>query len=459
MSARFLFVCATSVVVLLFAKSVSAEGTYQRTEERKKTLVWNNDPQPNDAASWSGERDEEGYATGAGTLKWFKIGKSFTTGSNIAGLKKTEISSYTGTMLRGKFKGQVVTVDHGKTYHANFVDGRRKGVWVEGPVIAKAESVEKTAAAEKAETKTPSASVEVAAEPKATEEKPRKTAEAQETTDIPAAGPAEEKPEVTTTKAETSESDAQEKAAPVEKASQPIIAQASTEQSDEATTPRESVTRKGALAPGAVHAIERPTQSAAKKSETQTSAPAARAKKTEEKIEKTSTPAKPAPSQPAEAETNIAEDIPAEGPPSEKIKEAAPSATPAAARKTANVEPAAKETPVDDSIRALTGPPSALRSSGAAETNPPADTSTPATAAAAAPSAAAAPKLTAVNAMDIADIEARTRSYDLGEYQLPKAEYNSSNDTWSVTYAPRDAGTKQLNVTIQDKNGKAEIKK
>jgi hypothetical protein len=206
-----------------------------------------------------------------------------------------------------------------------------------------------------------------------------------------------------------------------------------------------------------VHAIERPTQSTAKKSETQTSAPAPRAKKTEEKIEKTSTAAKPAPSQPAEAKTNIAEDIPAEGPPSEKIKEATPSATPAAARKTANVEPAAKETPVDDSIRALTGPPSALRSSGAAETNPPADASSPATAAA--PSAAAAPKLTAVNAMDIADIEARTRSYDLGEYQLPKAEYNSSNDTWSVTYAPRTADTKQLNVTIQDKNGKAEIKK
>ena len=458
MSARFLFVCATSVVVLLFAKSACAEGAYQRTEERKKTFVWNNDRQPNDAASWSGERDEDGYATGAGTLKWFKLGKNFTTGSNIAGRKKTEISSYTGTMVRGKFTGPVVTVDHGKTYHANFVDGRRKGVWVEGPVIAKAESAEKTAPAEKAETKAPSASVEVTAGPSATKEKPRETTEAQETTDIPAAGPTDEKPEVTSAKAESNESDAQGKAAPVEKASQPLIAQASTEESDQATTPREPVTRKGALAPGAVRAIDRPTQDTAKKSETQRPAPAARAKKTEEKIEKTSTAAKPAPSQPAEAETNIAEDIPADGP-SEKITEAAPSATPAAAPKIATVGPTAKETPVDDSIRALTGPPSALRSSGAAETNPPADTSTATTAAAAGPSAAAAPKLTAVNAMDIADIEARTRGYDLGEFQLPKAEYNSSNDTWSVSYAPRSADLKQLNVTIQDKNGKAEIKK
>lgn len=459
MSARFLFVCAASVAVLLFAKSVCAQGAYQRTEERKKTLVWNNDPQPNDAASWSGERDEEGYATGAGTLKWFKLGKSFTTGSNIAGRKKTEISSYTGTMARGKFTGQVVTVDHGKTYHANFADGHRKGVWFEGPVIAKAESIEKTEPAEKAETKTPSASVEVAAEPNATEEKPRKTAEVEETTDIPAAGPDEEKSEATTAKAETGESDAPEKAAPVEKASQPLIAQASTEQAEEATTPREPVNRKGALAPGAVRPIERPTRGTAKKSETQTSAPAEQAKKTEAKIGKTSTAAKPAPSQPAEAETNVAEDTPAEGPASEKIKEAAPSATPASARKSASVEPAAKETPVDDSIRALTGPPSALRSNAATETNQPADTSAPTTAAAVAPSAAEAPKLTAVNAMDIADIEARTRGYDLGEYQLPKAEYNSSNDTWSVTYAPREADTKHLSVTIQDKNGKAEIKK
>jgi hypothetical protein len=69
--------------------------------------------------------------------------------------------------------------------------------------------------------------------------------------------------------------------------------------------------------------------------------------------------------------------------------------------------------------------------------------------------------LTPVQAMDIADIEARTRGYDLGEYQLPKAEYNAANDTWSVAYVGRSAdGTpKKLNVVVQDKNGKAEVKK
>ena len=63
--------------------------------------------------------------------------------------------------------------------------------------------------------------------------------------------------------------------------------------------------------------------------------------------------------------------------------------------------------------------------------------------------------------MDIADIQARTKGYDLGEYQLPKAEYNAASDIWSVAYVARDAdkAAGKLSVTIQDKTGKAEIKK
>ena len=63
--------------------------------------------------------------------------------------------------------------------------------------------------------------------------------------------------------------------------------------------------------------------------------------------------------------------------------------------------------------------------------------------------------------MDIADIEARTKGYDLGEYQLPRAEYNAADDTWSVSYIGRegDKNVKHLHVTIQDKTGKAEVKK
>jgi hypothetical protein len=69
--------------------------------------------------------------------------------------------------------------------------------------------------------------------------------------------------------------------------------------------------------------------------------------------------------------------------------------------------------------------------------------------------------LTAVEAMDIADIEARTKGYDLGDYQLPKADYNAANDTWSVTYVARgtDKKAQLLSAVVHDKTGKVEIKK
>ena len=46
-------------------------------------------------------------------------------------------------------------------------------------------------------------------------------------------------------------------------------------------------------------------------------------------------------------------------------------------------------------------------------------------------------------------------------YQLPKAEYNAVDDTWSVAYIGRekDKSAKHLSVVIQDKTGKAEVKR
>jgi hypothetical protein len=64
--------------------------------------------------------------------------------------------------------------------------------------------------------------------------------------------------------------------------------------------------------------------------------------------------------------------------------------------------------------------------------------------------------------MDLADTEARKEGYDLGEYQLPKAQYNPADDTWSVVYVAKDlraaieAG-KQLKFVVDDKTKKAAI--
>ena len=425
------------LLLLILAKGALADGAYQRTDDRKKTLVWNNNPKPDDTATWSGGRDAEGYATGPGTLQWFRTDRSFTTGSNVFSPKKTLISSYSGTMVHGKFSGGVMTVDHGTTYHATFVDGHNNGRWTAGPVVTKAESAEPAAAAEKPERTASATSTEVASESsktkKISEEKTQPRVAEETSADIPAAGP--EESEVSGQRSEVSKS------------------ATASEEPEQSATPRAPVTRKAALAPGAVRAIEHPTHAVAKKSEAEPARRSDRAKP--EQTEKSSKIAKAASSQPSKAETQLSEDIPAEGPLSAGAEKAqSPSSKSAIAESS---QPST--TPVDNSLRTLTGPPSSLHVRTPPETNPPAQISTPPIAAVSSPTAGA--KLTAVQAMDIADIEARTKGYDLGEYQLPKAEYNAASDTWSVAYVARDAdkAAKKLSVTIQDKTGKAEVKK
>lgn len=424
---------------LLLITRAYAGGAYQWTEDRKKARVWNNDPKPVDRASWSGKSDEQGYATGPGTLSWYKIDPGFMTGSNIAiGRKKTLISSYSGAMVRGKFSGTVTTVDHGKTYHANFADGQRKGRWISGPAVSKAESAEPETVVKKAQAVESERST--ASElPVTGETNVEKAAgSTQETTaDIPAAGP--EGTEVGSQKSEVSEPASKPKAEQTQKPSQSLIAKA--EESEESTTAREPITRKNALAPGAVRAIEKPAGAPPKKSDI--------VRSKSEKME----PAQPKSTASKPAELDLTEQIPAEGPdPETKSKTLEPPVLKSDRPAPESSPPSAKET--DDSIRTLVGPPPALRSAPKSETNPPAEAPSPASA------APDGPKLTAVEAMDIADIEARTRGYDLGEYQLPKAEYNTTTDTWSVSYAGREADkSKRLSVTVQDKTGKAEVKK
>ena len=144
-------------------------------------------------------------------------------------------------MAHGKFNGGVMTVDHGKTYHATFADGHKKGRWTAGPLISKAEPVE-TASAEKPEAAAPVASALVAteqsSEEKASQEKAERRAGEETAADIPAEGP--EESEVSGQKSEISEPAAtkSEKPAAAEKASPPLIAQASAEEPDQSSTPR-----------------------------------------------------------------------------------------------------------------------------------------------------------------------------------------------------------------------------
>ena len=141
-------ICVALGVVLLLVNIVCG-GEYQRALDGK-TLVWNNDPKPNDAAAWSGKQDKEGYATGYGTLVWYTTQRARVTGSNLPIDKRVPISSFTGNMTRGKLNGAVVAAEpSGKFYHGTFANGRRTSDWTAGaPRVRRAELVEAASPAE-----------------------------------------------------------------------------------------------------------------------------------------------------------------------------------------------------------------------------------------------------------------------------------------------------------------------
>jgi hypothetical protein len=111
--------CIGVAVVLQFSGTALGEGTYQRTKDGK-TIVWNNDPKPGDAATWSGRRDAEGYAAKFGTLTWYAASGGVYV-------------RFYGNMVRGKFDGVVNGHSNRKIAHAVFADGQRTSRWATGP--------------------------------------------------------------------------------------------------------------------------------------------------------------------------------------------------------------------------------------------------------------------------------------------------------------------------------------
>src|ERR1051326_8843668 len=119
---RFAILCGG---IVLCTGSLFGGGEYQQTRDGK-TLVWNDNPQPGDTATWSGDRDGEGYAAGFGTLTWYTRER--------AG-KPQLYARFFGNMVRGKLNGPInVHFKNNKTGHAIFVDGKKATRWAGGPV-------------------------------------------------------------------------------------------------------------------------------------------------------------------------------------------------------------------------------------------------------------------------------------------------------------------------------------
>jgi hypothetical protein len=131
--------------LLLFANSANC-GVYQRTKDGR-TLVWNNFPRRGDSATWSGARDANGYATGNGTLTWYKSDRTIVTGSNIPAPTKGSAprGRYSGTMSKGRFQGLVVNIDaNGQTFHGTYLNGAKTSDWIAGPPPASTPQADST---------------------------------------------------------------------------------------------------------------------------------------------------------------------------------------------------------------------------------------------------------------------------------------------------------------------------
>ena len=122
-----ILVCIAALVL-----TQAAYAKFDRTIDGK-TKVWHNLAQRRVQPTWSGDRDEKGYATGKGTLTWFRVDRNWQTGSLLPESKYIRVAQYKGKMVKGKLEGTVTTVDSkGKTLRAAFIDGIRTGEWAAG---------------------------------------------------------------------------------------------------------------------------------------------------------------------------------------------------------------------------------------------------------------------------------------------------------------------------------------
>jgi hypothetical protein len=109
------------------------------------------------------------------------------------------------------------------------------------------------------------------------------------------------------------------------------------------------------------------------------------------------------------------------------------------------------------SVTDLAGPPSSLRE-GAAEAPKPETTST------AKSGTRGVALLSEDEAIGMADAEARSKGYDLDQYQRPKADYSAVKDKWSLFYTLKDSKAaggdlQPFSVTVEDKTRKIEVRR
>jgi hypothetical protein len=396
---RFLLLCGALAV---FANFAFGGGTYQRTKDGK-TIVWNNDPEAADAANWWGDRDRDGYATGFGTLTWYKAQKQIGTGPKGRSVKYTVYARYFGNMVRGKFDGPVNAHSKGKTAYAIFTDGKRTSTWAAGPAPSR---------------RVAELGVERAREKGADIAKTKNTERAtpnaeRRTEDIPAEGPPR------------------------------LVSQTENPSSANAHS---ADTEAPNVLPGEQRRRPSPKYRVGAVQPTVTDTPA------EGPPSGTGEAVAPKPDEANRQQTDT-EPVSAKGSGGAESKALAAGSPPNQAVEQTGAKPSTTKTgktEADNSLRRLTHPPSSLRT----EQVP--DASLLFLTGKGAPSRGAHPRLSKQEVIDLADAEARTHGYDPREYQRSEPQYDAADETWSLLYEQKvgdgmvDVG-KHFSVAVDDK--------
>jgi len=323
----------------------------------------------------------------------------------------TVYAIYYGNMLHGKLEGPVNAHSRGKTAHAYFAEGGRVTAWARGPAPSHPEPNWPLRArlVEQPKTDEIEQRTEVAAEPK----------------------PKKPKPEP-------------EKIRPIEHAAK------KTEEAEQ-PPPRETAAVQKSTELENRETIDHPVE------ETPEQSPGV--------AETTTTIPTPEPSQSAPAlleAPKIAEsqETPkplATEPPQIPTPEPSVDEKPETERQPATTD-SPRKSGVDGSLSALTGPPSSLRSSSMSESPAPTETTSRSS------GTRGVAQLNEDEAIGLADIEARSRGYDLNEYQRPKADYSAVKDKWTLFYSLKDAklaggDVQPFSVTVDDKTKRVEIRR
>ena len=353
---------------------------------------------------WNGspKPGESASWSGARDKEGYASGFGTVTWYNANG---TEYAVYYGNMVNGKLEGPVNVHTGRRTAHAYFVNGSRATAWARGAAPSKMNVPEEL----------------VAKRRKAESEQPK---------------PREEREKKITAKPTPSATPIK----PAEQAQKPSVV---------AATPKPTPVEPERNEPPKPESTPESTPSPLAVAEETTSVPTPEPRQSASSLFEP-----PKIAETHETPTSLASDTPSRSTPEPSVEDKP--ATPTESATSGESKRLSSEGTLSD----LTGPPSSLRGGSAPESTEPPKSETKSRST----GTRGVADLSEDEAVSLADAEARSRGYNLTDYQRPKADCSAVKDKWSLFCTlkdPKSAGgdLQPCSVTVEDKTKKVEVRK